>query len=122
MKRPGEEEVLEEAEEIVPDPVLVLGQDPAPEDEDPDPDLIQEVGLNLDRTQEIVLNRNHDPPEMQEETDLDPGLHPDLRIPIERRMEIDLHLGIRKHHGPDLALALIPDPDPEANKSGNHSS
>jgi len=122
MKRPEEEEVLEEAEEIVPDPVPVLGQDPAPEDEDLDPDLIQEVALNLGRAQEIVLNRNQDRPKMQHEIDLDPGLHLDLRMPIERRMEIDLHLGRRMHHGLDLALALVHDPDPEANKSGNHSS
>lgn len=122
MKRPEEEEVLEEEEEIVPDPVPVLGQDPAPEDEDLGLDLIQEAALNPGRTQEINRVLNRDPREMQQETDLDPGLHLELRKTIEKRMEIDLHLERRMHHGLDLALALVHDPDPEATKSGNHSS
>ena len=122
MKRPEEEEALGEVEEIVPDLGPVLGQDPAPEGEDLDPDLIQEGALNPDRTQEIVPNPNHDPPEREEEIDLDPGQHLDLRIPIEKRMEIDPHLGRRMHHGLDRALALGHDPDPEATKSSAHSS
>ena len=112
---------MEEEEEIVPaDPVPALGQDPAPEEEDLGLDLIQEVALNPGRTQEINRVLNRDPREKQEETDLDPGLHLDLRKTIEKRMEIDLHLEKKRHHGLDLALALVHDPDPEANKSGNH--
>lgn len=124
MKRPEEEEALEEEEEIVPDPVPALAQDPAPEEEDLGLDLIQEVALNPGRTQEINRVLNRDPREKQQETDLDPGLHLDLRKTIEKRMEIDLNLEKKRHHGLDLALALtlVHDPDLEPTKSGNHSS
>jgi len=104
MKKPEVVEDSEEVEEIVLGLVLDHDQGLVPEDEDLGPDLIQEDALNLDRTPEIAPS--HDLPETQEETDLDPDLHPGLKTMIEKRMEIDPHPGRERLQ--DLVHVLDP--------------
>lgn len=120
MKRPEEEVVLEEVEGIAldPGPGLALDLGLVPEEEDPGLDLIQEVALNLDPTQEIALNQ--DLLGTQEEIDLDQ--HQDLRIMIEKRMEIDPHPGREMLQGPVQDLDLVPGLDQEVTNTsiGSH--
>jgi len=124
--------VLEEVEEVValgidPDLVLALGQGHALEDEDPSLDLIQEVALSLspDQTLEIALNLDlleillqgrQEENLLQQETDLDPDQHPELKKRRDLRMEIDLHL--KKEKLQDLVPALVHDLDREVIRSG----
>lgn len=109
-------EDLEEVEEIGLGLVLDLGQGLVPEDEDLGPDLTQEDALSLDQTQEIApsLSRDRDLPRTQQETDLDPGLHPGLKTMIEleavpqKRMETVPHP--ERERLQDLVHALGPVP------------
>jgi len=101
--------VLEEAEGIDQDLVPALGQDHDLEEEDPGLDRIQGVVLNPDQTREIALNRDRQ--EIlrgEQETDLDPDRHPELKIPRDLRMETALHLEKEMHQ--DLVLDPAPFP------------
>jgi len=115
MKRPEVAEDLEEVEEIVLGLVLDPGQGLVPEDEDLGPDLTQEDALSPDQTLEIVPSRVL--LGTQEETDLDPDLHPGLKTMIEIRMETDRHPESERHHDLVHALAPVPGLDLEVIKT-----
>lgn len=119
MKRPEVAGDLEEVEEIVLGLVLGLGQGLVLEDDDLGPDLTQEDALSPDRILEIVPSRVPGPLllETQEETDLDPDLHPGLKTLIEIRMETDRHPESERHHDLVHALAPVPGLDLEVIKT-----
>ena len=115
MKRLEVVEVLEEVEGIVLGLVLDLGQGLVPEDEDLGPDLTQGDALSLDQTREIVPS--HDLLGTQEETDLGPDPHPDLKTMTGTRMETDRLPESERLHGLVHALGPVPGLDLEVIKT-----